>query len=112
MSILETTVRPDSIQNRSQRSPPNLPVLVGKDSGMGNIVERGPTVARYLDEDIPGFFVDDRGRKFKYCGLAPQDPPHSGRVNLEDVPPGHAVLTPGVLYAPVPGQAEKTSKEE
>lgn len=65
---------------------------------MGRVIEKGPIVARYMDQGIPSYFIDELGKKFNYIGLAPQTPPGSGVVDLEQLDPNQAVLAPGLLF--------------
>ena len=65
---------------------------------MAKVIEKGPVIARYLDRDVPEFFIDEDHRKYVYIGLAPQDPPHSGLIVLDELEPNQAVLAPGLLY--------------
>ena len=66
---------------------------------MAKVIEKGPIVGSYMDRGIPSYFVDEYGRKFVYVGLAPQIPPHSGQVDLDQLTPSQAVLAPGLLYS-------------
>ena len=70
---------------------------------MAKVIEKGPVIARYLDRDIPSYFVDMHGRKYKYIGLAEQHPPHSGKIVLDRLEQNQAVLAPGLLYELVEG---------
>ena len=74
---------------------------------MGRVIEKGPTTARYMDRDIPSYYIDARGRKHIYIGLAPQTPPHSGIIDLNQLTPNQSVLAPGLLY-----EVETIKKED
>lgn len=68
----------------------------------GTIVEHGPSIGTHHGKPIPEFFIDDQGVRHNYVGLAPEDPPGSGRVNMETLDADVSVISPGLLYRQEP----------
>ena len=65
---------------------------------MGIVLEKGPTVGTFRECEIPAYIKDDQGRRWNYDGLAPERPPGSKVVYMDDLSHDEALLYPGLLY--------------
>jgi hypothetical protein len=58
----------------------------------------GPSIGRYMDQDIPGFIVVDGGR-MAFDRIAHDD--GDGDVDLSQLRRGEVITSPGLIYAPL-----------
>ena len=63
---------------------------------MGSIVEKGPENITVEGRKIPAWFIDERGDRFEFEGVAQLDA--DGGFELSKLRADQCILAPGVLY--------------